>query len=59
MTKPVVHRYLVVKKTFCGLNLLKRKSTVSSFWEEVNCKKCIQQRKETRRQLSYWRGELK
>lgn len=46
--KTTVHKYQVVKKTFCGLDLIRRKHTVSSFWEQVNCKKCLQKRENIR-----------
>ena len=61
MTKPIVHRYKTIKQTYCGFDLTKRKSsTVSSFWEMVNCKKCLAELDKMTtlevRQLSYWKG---
>ena len=38
----VTHHYKPVKKTSCGINLMKSNIKISSFWEYVDCKRCLQ-----------------
>ena len=60
----ITHHYKPVKTTDCGI-LIKQNDRlhISSFWEYVNCKKCLKVKKELReialeRQVKMWQEQL-